>query len=335
MDILTVKNLKRFFGSVRAVNDISLSLAEGMCSGLIGANGCGKTTLLRMLATLDLPDSGSISMYGDDIIKNPERVRSKIGWMPDYIDPWPNCTAKDYLDYFARAYGYVGNERLKVVDKWSSFTGITRYNKRSMKGLSKGELQRVSMARMLVGNPQILLMDEPAAGLDPEARIEFKQLVRALQDEGRTLLISSHILSELAEMCDHMIMMDRGRLLYSGVPEEMLNRVQEKAGHQGIRMRLRPLGELSTLKSYLDTRENWVEPTEEKNQLLASFTGDDAALAQELTAIMTAQPLLECSRVELNWEQGFIALRGNPGLPPVPSTAPISTPSTPSTDEKP
>ncbi len=321
MDILTVKNLKRYFGSVRAVNDVSFTLPEGSCAGLIGANGCGKTTLLRMLCTLDLPDSGDIMIRDVDIIRQPEKIRPQIGWMPDYIDPWANCTPRDYLDYFARAYGYVGKERLQVVEKWASFAGIMRYFKRNMKGLSKGELQRVSMARMLVGNPSIILMDEPAAGLDPEARIEFKQLVRTLRDEGRTLLISSHILSELAEMCDHMIMMDKGRLLYSGQPEGLLEQVNTQDGAQQIRMRLRPLGELSALETSLEQSELWSELSARDHQLHATFSGDNSALSHELARLMSIQPLLECSRVELNWEEGFVALRSKAPLPPIPTTS--------------
>ncbi len=219
--LLEVAGLERCFGSVRAVQGVSFSLGRGQVVGFIGANGAGKTTTMRMMATLELPDAGSITIGGYDAVSQPLQARRLIGWMPDHYGTYPNMTVWEYLDFFARAYGYAGAERQQRIADVMAFTDLDVLAERPMNKLSKGMAQRLCLGRALIHDPAILILDEPAAGLDPKARLEFKRLVRVLAEDGKTLFISSHILSELGEMCDHLIFIDRGRIVHQGTPDSL------------------------------------------------------------------------------------------------------------------
>lgn len=214
--LLTVRGLRRAFGAVQAVRDVSFELERGQSVGVIGANGAGKTTMMRILVGLDSPDAGQIVFDGVDVEENPARLRGRVGWMPDALFPPAHTTVCDYVDFFARAFGLRGARRLAEVQRVLEFCGVAGMQGRLVDKLSKGEMQRVNLARMLVGDPELVVMDEPAAGLDPRARLEFKHCVRELQKQGKTLLISSHIISELAEMCDSVILMDKGCIVHQG-----------------------------------------------------------------------------------------------------------------------
>ena len=211
--LLCVQDLRRSFGAVQAVRSVSFELERGQSVGLIGANGAGKTTTMRILAGLDMQDAGSICYDGVDVSADPLSQRGRIGWMPDAFTPPQHTTVWEDVDFFARAFGLRGDARLAEVERVLKFCGVDHMQDRPVDWLSKGETQRVNLARMLVGDPELVVMDEPAAGLDPLARVEFKNCVRALQKQGKTLLISSHIISELAEMCDSFILMDKGQVL--------------------------------------------------------------------------------------------------------------------------
>ena len=219
--VLNVQHLRRSFGKVHAVQDVSFSVRKGEVVGFIGANGAGKTTTLRLLATLDTPDAGSIEVLGFDAGNYPDKVRARLGWMPDNYGTYDNVTVAEYLDFYARAYGYAGTTRNRHVDEIMAFTDLTSIQDRLMHTLSKGMGQRLCLGRALINDPDLLLMDEPAAGLDPKARIEFKNLVRILSRQGKTILISSHILSELGEMCDTMLFIDKGRIVHHGSSETL------------------------------------------------------------------------------------------------------------------
>ena len=219
--ILDVRNLRRSFGDVHAVQDVSFSIRKGQVVGFIGANGAGKTTTLRLLATLDTPDAGTINIMGCEATNYPDKVRARLGWMPDSYGNYDNVTVVEYLDFYARAYGYMGAQRTKHVNDIMDFTELTPIQNRLMHTLSKGMGQRLCLGRSLINEPELLLMDEPAAGLDPKARIEFKNLVRILSQQGKTILISSHILSELGEMCDTMLFIDKGRIVHHGDSETL------------------------------------------------------------------------------------------------------------------
>lgn len=219
--IIRVTGLVKYFGSVAALKDVSFEIMPGQVVGFIGENGAGKTTTMRILATLDTAHRGKASVCGFDCVLQPSEVRRRLGWMPDDYGSYKNTTVLEYLDFFARAYGYKSKERTDRVKRVIDFTDLGPLVDRPMTGLSKGQAQRLCLGRTLLHDPEVLILDEPAAGLDPKARIEFKNLVRILSKQGKTLLISSHILSELSEMCDHMIFIDNGRIIRTGTAESL------------------------------------------------------------------------------------------------------------------
>ncbi len=219
--IISVRGLSRTFEGVQAVRDVSFDLYPGQVAGFIGANGAGKTTTMRIMATLDLPTTGSVRIAGADVVNYPGRARVRLGWMPDAFGAHEHMTVFEYLDFYARAFGFVHAERARRVAEVMEFTDLTSIAARMMNTLSKGMAQRLCLGRTLLHDPDVLLLDEPAAGLDPKARVEFKQLVRLLAGEGKTILISSHILSELAEMCDTILFIDGGVLVHHGSAESL------------------------------------------------------------------------------------------------------------------
>ncbi len=311
MPFLQVDKLVRHFGSVRAVDDISFSLERGQSVGLIGANGAGKTTLMRLLTTLDLPDSGTITMNGVDAIACPEQVRSRIGWMPDAITPIPHMTGQDPLDIFARAKGLPGTYRRSEVQRVLAFCGIRDLAGRFINKLSKGQSQRVALARTIIGDPDFLVLDEPAAGLDPAARLEFMHFVRALQQQGKTLLISSHILSELAEMCDTMVFMDAGHIMRIGTLAEL-------NGDEGYQFRIElAAGDSSTFTGWLRERRGWSSVVAEgARPVNARFAlpddspaaSPDELLAREVADMCAAFPICGFTRCHRRLEETFVSL---------------------------
>ncbi len=311
MPFLQVNDLVRHFGPVKAVDGLSFSLERGQSVGLIGANGAGKTTLMRLLTTLDLPDGGSITLDGMDAVSCPELVSRRIGWMPDSFTPIPHMTVQDTLDFFARAYGLTGSYRLKEVQRVLDFCGIRELAGRFISKLSKGQAQRVALARTIIGDPELLVLDEPAAGLDPAARLEFMYFVRALQKQGKTLLISSHILSELAEMCDTMLFMDAGRLIRSGTLAEL-------GGEEGMQFRIElAAGDGSSFSSWLRERAGWSSVlVEETGAVTARFTlppdghstTPEGFIARELAAMCSIYPICGFSRCHRRLEETFVSL---------------------------
>lgn len=219
--IISVRDVHRSFGKVPAVQGVSFDIYPGQVLGFIGANGAGKTTTMRMLVTLDIPDSGSIELCGLDALNFPSEVRRRVGWMPDAFGAYDMLSVEEYLDFSARALGFRGEERHRRVAEVMDFTDLGPLADRQMSKLSKGMSQRLCLGRTLLHDPQVLVLDEPAAGLDPQARQEFKSLMRLLAAEGKTIFISSHILSELGEMCDTLLFIHAGRIVHHGSSESL------------------------------------------------------------------------------------------------------------------
>jgi ABC-2 type transport system ATP-binding protein len=220
---IEVKNLKRHFRRVKAVNDISFSFGSGEVVGFVGPNGAGKTTTMRILATLDDPTDGDVLLDGVSIVDYPEVGRRQIGYMPDALPEHSDMTAFEYVDFFGRAFGLHGSSLRKAVNEVEDFTGLGPIRDKTLKSLSKGMKQRVSLARALVHQPSLLIMDEPANGLDPRARVELRELVRALAESGKTILVSSHILTELSEFCSTVLIIERGEMVGDGTLEKLAN----------------------------------------------------------------------------------------------------------------
>ena len=234
-----------------AVNDISFEVQAGEVLGYIGPNGAGKTTSMRILATLDIPTRGDAWVDGRSVINDPDKVRQRLGFMPDAFGTYPNVNCAEYLDFFARAYGLMGAQRSRAIRKVMSFTGLDVLAEKPIRGLSKGMKQRLCLGRSLIHDPAVLIMDEPAAGLDPRARIELREMIGQLAADGKAILISSHILTELAEMCNRVGIIERGRLLAIGSVAEIQRRQRP---HREVNVRV--LGDVAAAKTWLETHEH-------------------------------------------------------------------------------
>jgi ABC-2 type transport system ATP-binding protein len=219
---IDVHNLAYAYKKHQAVVDMSFSVATGAIHGFVGPNGAGKTTSLRVIATLLKPQSGSVRVFGHNLKSDPQAVRRKIGFMPDHFSMYRQMTVFEYLDFFAAAYGLNLAARDATIRDVLELTDMHGRRDDLIKGLSRGMQQRVSLARVLVHDPDLLLLDEPASGLDPRARIELMDILRELQRMGKTIFISSHILSELSELCDSVTIVDRGQVRYTGPMRDLL-----------------------------------------------------------------------------------------------------------------
>ena len=248
--MIELRNLHRHFGSTRAVDDVSFTVNQGQVFGYIGPNGAGKTTSMRVLATLDLPTAGDAMIDGFSVVDDPDRVRRRIGFMPDYFTTYANVNVREYLDFYARAYQLRGPQRLDAIDRVMTFTGLDVLAEKPIDGLSKGMKQRLCLGRALVHDPAVMVLDEPAAGLDPRARIELREMIRTLANAGKTILISSHILTELAAICDVVGILERGRLLAVGTVEE----IQQQGQKQQNRVEIRLLDAAAALADWLRDR---------------------------------------------------------------------------------
>ena len=236
--LLEVKGLSRFYGSLKAVDDITFSLPAGTILGFIGPNGAGKSTTMRIIATLDVPTSGEVLLDGQSLVARPDQARPLLGYMPDRYGTYDDMTVFEFLDFFARAYRLRGKERIARVDSVMDFTGLMPLKDKLTSELSKGMKQRVALGRTLLHDPKLLILDEPADGLDPRARIELRELLRALASQGKAVLISSHILTELSEICDTCAIIEQGRLLATGTVQEVLSRTSNAAAFSEVELTL-------------------------------------------------------------------------------------------------
>jgi ABC-2 type transport system ATP-binding protein len=227
--MLRVQNLDKQFADVKAVDNLSFELDEGKICGFVGPNGAGKTTTMRMIATLEEPTGGEIFIDETPLSSDPYRMRRLMGFMPDHYGTYPSMTVADYLHFYARAYEVEASARDRRIRGIMDFTGLDKLEERQVEVLSKGQRQRLNLGRALINDPRLLIMDEPAAGLDPRARVELRVLMKHLAEQGKTLFVSSHILTELAEVCDSMLIIDRGRTVSFGSFEEIRSRLQGKA----------------------------------------------------------------------------------------------------------
>ena len=208
---IVVEGVRRSFGSTHAVRDMTFSAAPGRVTALIGPNGAGKTTLMLMLATLLAPDAGTIRIAGLDPATDAGGVRAALGWMPDVLGSWASLTTRTTLQLTGRLHRMSKDRAAARAEELVELVGLRGLADRPTRVLSRGQKQRLSLARALVHDPAVLLLDEPASGLDPEARVELRTLVRRLADDGRTLLVSSHVLAELEEMADDAVYVQEGR----------------------------------------------------------------------------------------------------------------------------
>ncbi|MFD0892020.1 ABC transporter ATP-binding protein [Luteolibacter ambystomatis] len=331
---LKVHNLYRYFGHLQAVNGVSFEVPHGSVCGFVGANGAGKTTTMRILATLDYPTMGVAEVCGINVVNHPSEVRKLIGWMPDHFGNYEHMTVLEYLDFYARALGYKGKERRQRVQEVMEFTDLIPLAERFSNKLSKGMTQRLGLGRALLHDPQVLIMDEPAAGLDPKARVELKHLIRVLAKEGKTIFISSHILSELGEMCDSLLFINAGRVVHHGNAED-LKRGADALG--GVLYDVQVAGEAQTVSDWcvLQPHVEFLEARKHGGRI--RIETDDPAKAADVLSRMVKDGLrvVEFHREQRNLEDAFIDIlgrieRGEKNViapPPMPETksAPTAT----------
>lgn len=226
MGIIEINNIRKEFGTLVAVNDISMSIEKGHVVGLIGPNGAGKTTLLRMLATLLEPTSGNAEILGYDLRKQYLSIRRDIGFLPDFFSLYNDLTLEECLMFFAKVYKVKSGLIPGRIDDALKFVDLEEKRNSFVKHLSRGMVQRMGVAAMLVHEPEILLLDEPASGLDPEQRIKLRRVLKRLSDEGKTTVISSHILTELSGLCSHIAIMNKGRVVMYGSVDQIQQKVK-------------------------------------------------------------------------------------------------------------
>jgi len=233
--MIETKNLTKNYGNLTAVDDLSLTIQAGDIFGFIGPNGAGKTTTMRILVTLLEPTRGSAFIDGLDVGKEGKKVRRRVGYMPDFMGVYDDLKVFEYLEFFAAAFGIERKKRKSIVEGVLELTDLQSKQAATVDSLSRGMQQRLGLARVLIHDPKVLILDEPASGLDPRARIEIRELLRELKRMGKTIMISSHILSELEEICDHVGIIEHGRLVFSGTLEEIRPRL---GIHSKVRVRV-------------------------------------------------------------------------------------------------
>ena len=233
--MIETRNLSKYYGTLGAVVDLNLHIREGEIFGFIGPNGAGKTTTMRILATLLMPTSGNALVNGLNVVSHGTEVRRRIGYMPDFMGVYDDLKVFEYLEFFAAAYKIPPRKRQAIVDGVLELTDLQTKRTALVDSLSRGMQQRLQLARVLVHDPKVLILDEPASGLDPRARIEIRELLKELKRMGKTIMISSHILSELAELCDHFGIIEAGRLVFDGTLPE----IRQRLGlHTKVRVRV-------------------------------------------------------------------------------------------------
>lgn len=220
--IIQTINLTKRYGKLVALNNLHLEIAEGECFGYIGPNGAGKTTTIRILSTLLQPTWGEARVCGHVVGYESRKIRPLIGYVPDFFGAYEDMVVQEYLEFFASAYDITGKKRTQIVGDVLELTDLTYKRDALVDSLSRGMKQRLSIARVLLHDPKLLLLDEPASGLDPRARIEIRELLKELHRMGKTILISSHILPELADLCTSIGILEQGELIFQGPVREAL-----------------------------------------------------------------------------------------------------------------
>jgi len=233
--VIRVEHVSHWFGALHVLHDVSFTVPAGEIFGFIGPNGAGKTTTLRMIATLLEPDDGRVLVDGVDCVDEPAAVRAVLGFMPDSFGVYERITIREYLEFFAAAHDLPRDTRARTVDAVMELTDLGDLRDRLVRALSKGMKQRLAIARTLLHDPKVLVLDEPANGLDPRARIEMRDLIEELQRLGKTILLSSHILTELSDMCTSVAILEKGRLVTAGSVGAIGEQLHPE---RGVRVRL-------------------------------------------------------------------------------------------------
>ena len=297
-----VRHLWQRIGAHDVLRDVSFDVGQGEVFGFIGPNGAGKTTTIRVMTTLTPPTSGRVEICGHDVAVEPQQVRRLVGYMPDYAGIYPNVTVREYLEFFADAHDMTGGKDYRVVEAALELTGLTPLDGKLVATMSKGMKQRLQLARILLHDPKILILDEPASDLDPRARIEMRDLVVELARLGKTVFLSSHILTELADVCTSVAILERGQLMAAGPVAQIASMLEAKARGgtsglestasapttRGIKLRLLgPVeGALQAVRSMPGVVRVEGTAVAGTATLIASYQGDERIVADWVAALV-------------------------------------------------
>ena len=284
--ILKVENLHKSYGSFEALKGLSFELFPGDILGFLGPNGAGKTTALRILATIVKPNEGRAEVCGHSL-SDVEQVRRKMGYMPDFIGSYDELTVDEYMEFFARAYLVPQDLRNYAKEEALSTTGLKESADRPVRGLSRGQTQRLALARLLMHDPPVLLLDEPAAGLDPRARVHLRDILKELQRKGKAIIVSSHVLEDLADLSNKIAVIDQGQLLAFGATKDLMHRLK---GSQKWRLRVSGDEEAERLKAFLDQYPEVEDASFEGESIVVSLKGGEDLVPDLTQALVKENP---------------------------------------------
>ena len=304
--MIEIRDLTKRYGSFTALDHLNLSLEEGIVFGFVGANGAGKSTTFSILATLLSPTSGDALINGKSVVKEPKEVRKQIGYMPDFFGVYDQLKVDEYLDFYGASYGIQLAERQVLIPQLLELVNLTSKRYEYVDLLSRGMKQRLCLARALIHDPKVLILDEPASGLDPRARVEMRDILRNLKSMGKTILISSHILPELAEMCDEIGVIDNGKLIAHGNVAAIQAQLQ---GEKRIVMKV--TDRINEVRAYLeeDPHISSIDVLEHRLEIAFNYRGTDAEQVALLKkAILADLPIYALSEEEKDLEDVFMAI---------------------------
>ena len=306
--MLKIEHLTKHYGSFPALRDLNLEIPDRVLHGFVGPNGAGKTTTMRILATLMAPTSGTASVDGVNVVKKSHEARKLIGYMPDFFGTYDNLKCREYLDFYGRCYRIGYKERQAMTDQLLELTQLSDKRDAYVDTLSRGMKQRLCLARSLIHDPKLLILDEPASGMDPRARADMKGILRTLREMGKTVMISSHILPELSEMCDSLTILNHGRLVFSGSVESLSEKMN---GNAPLDIRLAESGGGDAVESAVVCLKEMPCVTEimqeEPYLLRVRLDGTEAESAQVLRELtVRGLPVCDFHRTPMNLEQMFM-----------------------------
>ena len=281
--MLKIHQLKKTYGNYHALDGLNLEIPDGSLYGFVGPNGAGKTTTIKILTGLVRPDSGSVEIDGIDALKEPYRLKERIGYVPDYFGVYDNLKVWEYMEFFASCYGMEGLKARKRSQTLLAQVGLGDKEDFFVDGLSRGMKQRLCLARALIHDPSLLIMDEPTAGLDPRTRLEFRDTVQDLNEQGKTILISSHILAELSELCTDIGIIDAGRMILSGSIDEITNKIQTAKP-----ITITIYGDKTSAMKLLKQHELVRTITVRDDDIMVGFTGNAAQETELLAELVGA-----------------------------------------------
>lgn len=304
--MLELRNLVKQYGKFTAVDHLNLIIPDGSIFGFVGPNGAGKTTTMRMMAGLLQATDGNIFLGDVDMTKNPTLLRSKIGYMPDFFGVYDNLKVTEYMDFYAGTYEIPYSERKAIIDNLLEIVDLSHKKDAYVDGLSRGMKQRLCLARSLVHDPDLLILDEPASGLDPRARVEMKEVLKQLQVMGKTVVISSHILPELAEMCTEIGIINQGKVATQGTVQEIMRTLTQKRI-----IHVKFMGDAQAVTTILQQMPMIQNIEEQTTDVQFAFDGTEEQLADILKQLVMANiPVLSFQEKEGNLEKIFMQVTG-------------------------